>query len=88
MHLDQAKPDILYDDITVDDDALTRPWSVRRTYRRERHPVWLETICGEVEPQVKIGAEDYSSPMTVPDAHPQGPAAARSTEFQVSRRRA
>jgi hypothetical protein len=59
MHLDQAKPDILYDDITVHDDALTRPWSVRRTYRRERHPVWLETICGEVEPQVKIGAEDY-----------------------------
>ncbi len=55
----QAKPDILYDDITVQDDALTRPWSVRRTYRRERHPVWLETICGEVEPQVKIGAEDY-----------------------------
>ncbi len=59
MHLDQAKPDILYDDITVHDDALTRPWSVRRTYRREPHPVWLETICGEVEPQVKIGAEDY-----------------------------
>jgi hypothetical protein len=59
MHLDQAKPGILYDDITVQDDALTRPWSVRRTYRRERHPVWLETICGEVEPQVKIGAEDY-----------------------------
>jgi hypothetical protein len=59
MHLDQAKPDILYDDMTVHDDALTRPWSVRRTYRRERHPVWLETICGEVEPQVKIGAEDY-----------------------------
>jgi hypothetical protein len=21
--------------------------------------VWLETICGEVEPQVQIGAEDY-----------------------------
>jgi hypothetical protein len=52
MHLDAAKPDVLYDD-------MTRPWSVRRTYRRERHPVWLETICGEVEPQVKIGAEDY-----------------------------
>jgi hypothetical protein len=59
MHLDSAKPDVLYDDMTVHDAALTRPWSVRRTYRRERHPVWLETICGEVEPQVKIGAEDY-----------------------------
>jgi hypothetical protein len=59
MHLDPARPDVLYDDMTVHDDALTRPWSVRRSYRRERHPVWLETICGEVEPQVKIGAEDY-----------------------------
>jgi hypothetical protein len=59
MSLDPAKPDILYDEMTVRDDALTRPWSVKRTYRRERHPVWLETICGEVEPQVRIGREDY-----------------------------
>ena len=59
MYLDPAKPDILYDDMTVKDDALTRPWSVKRTYRRERHPIWLETICGEVEPQVQIGPEDY-----------------------------
>jgi hypothetical protein len=59
MSLDPANPDILYDEMTVLDDALTRPWSVKRTYRRESHPVWLETICGEVEPQVKIGPEDY-----------------------------
>jgi hypothetical protein len=59
MHLDAAKPDVLYDEIRVEDHALTRPWSVRRTYRRKRNPVWLETICGEVEPQVRIGAEDY-----------------------------
>jgi hypothetical protein len=59
MSLDPAKPDVLYDEMTVRDDALTRPWSVKRTYRRERHPVWLETICGEVEPQVKIGPEEY-----------------------------
>jgi hypothetical protein len=59
MFLDAANPDILYDEMTVRDDALTRPWSVKRTYRRERHAVWLETICGEVEPQVKIGSEDY-----------------------------
>jgi hypothetical protein len=59
MFLDRVKPDVLYDEITVIDHALTRPWTVTRTYRRERHPVWLETICGEVEPQVTIGAEDY-----------------------------
>jgi hypothetical protein len=59
MFLDRAKPDGLYDEITVIDHALRRPWTVTRTYRRERHPVWLETIFGELEPQVKIGAEDY-----------------------------
>jgi hypothetical protein len=59
LHLDPAKPDLLYDDITVHDDALTRPWSVQRSYRRERQPVWVESICGEFEPQVRIGGEDY-----------------------------
>ena len=59
MALDAAKPDLLYDEMTVLDHALTRPWTVMRSYRRERRPVWLETICGEVEPQVKIGVEDY-----------------------------
>jgi len=59
MFLDRANANVLYDEITVIDHALTRPWTVRRRYRRERHPVWLETICGEVEPQVRIGAEDY-----------------------------
>jgi hypothetical protein len=59
IHLDPGKPGLMYDDMTVSDHALTHPWSVRRSYRREPHPVWLETICGEVEPQVKIGAEDY-----------------------------
>ena len=59
IHLDPGKPGLMYDDMTVSDHALTHPWSVRRSYRREPHPVWLETICGKVEPQVKIGAEDY-----------------------------
>src|SRR5262249_61023793 len=59
LHLDPAKPDVLYDDITVHDDGLTRAWSVQRSYARERHPVWIESICGEFEPQVRIGGEDY-----------------------------
>src|SRR5262245_57865134 len=59
IYLDTANPDILRDDITVHDDALTRPWSVSRTYHRQRDPNWLETICGEDEHQVKIGKEQY-----------------------------
>ena len=59
IYLDKANPNILRDDITVYDDALTRPWSVIRTYHRDRNPNWLETICGEDEHQVKIGREQY-----------------------------
>jgi len=59
IYLDKSKPDILRNDITVFDDALTRPWSVSRTYHRQREPNWLETICGEDEHQVKIGKEQY-----------------------------
>ena len=59
IYLDKSNPDILRDDITVHDDALTRPWSVARTYHRQRDPNWLETICGEDEHQVKIGKERY-----------------------------
>jgi len=59
VYLDQANPDRLYDEVTVIDHALTRPWSVERTYARERSPEWMETICGEDEHQVRLGKEDY-----------------------------
>jgi hypothetical protein len=59
IHLDKANPNLLYDDMTVIDDALTRPWSVRRTFGRERTPVWFEAICGEDDHQVRVGGQDY-----------------------------
>ena len=59
IYLDRANPDILVDEITVFDNALTQPWTVTRRYARERDTMWLETICGEDEHQVKIGNEDY-----------------------------
>ncbi len=59
IYLDRADPNLLRDDITVIDHALTRPWTVHRTYRRQRETAWMETICGEDEHQVKIGKEQY-----------------------------
>ena len=59
IYLDKANADILYDEATVLDHALTRPWTVKRTYRHVREPIWLETICSEADPQVKIGNEEY-----------------------------
>jgi hypothetical protein len=58
IYLDNNSPTTLHDDITVMDDALTRPWSVKRTYSR-KDPGWLEAICGEDQHQARIGKEDY-----------------------------
>jgi hypothetical protein len=62
IYLDKAKPDILYDDITVIDHALTRPWSAHKTYRRvaEKGPIWWrEDVCAENNVHVVVGKEDY-----------------------------
>ena len=61
-YLDKANPDILHNDVTVIDHALTRPWTVNKTYGREankQRPVWRENNCGEYNNHVKIGKENY-----------------------------
>jgi hypothetical protein len=57
--LDRANPDLLRDEITTIDHALTRPWTVTRSYRRVRNPVWVEHICVESNQYVFIGKETY-----------------------------
>jgi len=59
MFLETGKTKLLRDQITTIDDALTRPWTVTRTYHHDPKPYFLETICGEDEHQVKIGKEQY-----------------------------
>jgi hypothetical protein len=59
IYLDKANPDVLRDDITVFDNALSRPWSVARKYKRERDPYWSEYACHEGNKQVLIGKENY-----------------------------
>jgi hypothetical protein len=59
LYLDKAKPDTLYDEITTYDHALTRPWTVVRTMRRDHHPVAMEYVCEEGNVHVKIGNETY-----------------------------
>jgi hypothetical protein len=59
IYLDKAKPDMLRDEITTFDHALTRPWTVMRTYSREREPLWLDAVCTENNQYVFIGHEDY-----------------------------
>ena len=59
LHLDQANPDILRNEVTTIDHALTRPWTVTRSYSRERKPVWYEYPCAENNEHVFIGKENY-----------------------------
>jgi len=61
IYLDKADPNILHDEITVIDHALTRPWTVDKRYRRnlEAQPVWPEYVCGEDNLHVHVGKENY-----------------------------
>ena len=61
IHLDKANPNILHNEMTVIDHALTRPWTVDKKYRRNPgpRPVWPEYYCGENNAQVSIGKENY-----------------------------
>jgi hypothetical protein len=61
LYGDPADPNILHDDITVIDHALTHPWSATKNYRRrqEAHPYWPENSCVEGNQHVRIGEESY-----------------------------
>ncbi len=59
MSLDKANPDVLLDEITTIDNALTRPWTVTKKYIRVRNPIWIESICSESNEHIKLGKENY-----------------------------
>ncbi len=61
FHLDKSNPNVLHNEITVFDHALTRPWSVDKTFRRNPNPrpSWREASCVEGNNQVLIGKENY-----------------------------
>jgi len=61
IFLDKNDPKLMHDVITTNDHALTRPWTVTKTYRRmpNPHPVWRESVCAEANPHVEIGGQSY-----------------------------
>jgi hypothetical protein len=61
FYLDKTDPNILHDQITVIDHALTRPWTVDKKYVRNPspRPNWIEHICAENNTQIRIGNEHY-----------------------------
>jgi hypothetical protein len=59
--VDKKQPNILHDLTTVIDNALYRPWTSDRQYRREDVTVqqWSETWCQEGNANIIIGKENY-----------------------------
>jgi hypothetical protein len=59
LFLDKTNPDILHNEITTFDHALTRPWTVMKSYHRTRKVEWHEDLCSESNNHVVIGKENY-----------------------------
>ena len=52
---------IIYNEITIHDNALVKPWTLTRKARRDPkpRPVWLSDVCAEGNAVVKIGNVPY-----------------------------
>jgi hypothetical protein len=61
IFIDRKDPNLLHDEITVFDHALTQPWMVDKRYVRNHDlkAQWPEFICNEYNGQVMIGGENY-----------------------------
>jgi hypothetical protein len=59
--IDKNDPNLLHDVITTFDHALTRPWTVDKTFKRSTKPVahWVRNFCIEDNQYVGIGKEIY-----------------------------
>jgi hypothetical protein len=62
IYLDKTDPNMLHDEITTIDHALTRPWTVTKDYRRTptSQPIWWsESVCAENNVHISIRDEVY-----------------------------
>ena len=61
IYRDKAVPGTLHDELTLFDHALTRPWTVFKSYRRsaDKYPTWREENCPAITRLIKIGSETY-----------------------------
>jgi hypothetical protein len=61
FYLDKADRNTLYDDITVIDHALTRPWGKlqKAVRKQDPRPMWLAETCPEDNVWKKVGNESY-----------------------------
>jgi len=58
---DAQDGNLIHDEITLIDHALTRPWTVTKDYRRnaQARPMWGESPCTDNNAHTRVGSEDY-----------------------------
>ena len=56
---DKNDATLLRNEITTIDNALTRPWTVTRSYKREPKPNWVEHVCTEDNRHVELSTGNY-----------------------------
>ena len=61
IFFDKADPKLLHDEITLIDNAFTRPWTVLKNYRRDpaKYPIHAEQDCAGTTANILIGKELY-----------------------------
>ena len=61
IYTDKSNPDTIVNEIVTIDNALTRPWSATKRYRRVagHDAVWAESVCAEGNGHVEIGGQNY-----------------------------
>jgi hypothetical protein len=59
IYRDRQNPEIMHDEMTTFDDALTHPWAVDKTYRLQKNPHWVQNICSVGNMHVQIGKDAY-----------------------------
>ena len=61
LYLDKSDPNVLLDEVTTIDHALTRPWTVTKKARRDPspRPLWRTEACAEQNSLVRIGNDAY-----------------------------
>jgi hypothetical protein len=61
LYLDKSDRNVMWDEITTVDHALTRPWTVMKKYIRDAdlRPNWIEEVCAENNPHVYLQGDNY-----------------------------
>jgi hypothetical protein len=59
IYRDKQDPEVLHDEMTTIDHALTRPWTVDKTYRLQKNPDWVQNICTVGNMHVVIGKDAF-----------------------------